>query len=281
VKKQGRDTQPRNLQVGRHSATVSIREVPNDAPPLLMLHGIGAEHQRWGRTRDLMDRTTVAFDVRPEHLGGRPSMRTFAKFVAELLLELNLPHVDVIGFSWGGMAAQQLVHNHPAQVRRLVLVSTSPGFMSVPARPSSTRTVMSPHRDAERMPGLIRKLYGGDFIDNPDLVHELGLIRSIDELAYRRQLWAVFGWTSIPWLPSLRTRTLILHADNDPVFPYVNAALMRGLIRGASLKKVAGGGHLFVLTRPEQSAHHVNAFLDGRDRARHLRVARSSDVTDR
>jgi poly(3-hydroxyoctanoate) depolymerase len=262
-------TEVRQVQVGEQSVTVSIREVANEAPPLLMLHGIGTEHQRWGRTRELMDRTTVAFDVRTEHLGARPSMRTFAKFVARLLLELDMPHVDVIGFSWGGMAAQQLVHDHPAQVRRLVLMSTSPGFMSVPARPSSTRTVMSPHRDAERMPELIRKLYGGDFIDNPDLVQELGLIRPIDEQAYRRQLWALLGWTSVPWLPSLRARTLILHADNDPVFPYVNAALMRGLIRGAILRKVAGGGHLFVLTRPEQSAHQVNAFLDSRDGASH------------
>ena len=274
---QGNDSQLRQVQVGRHSAIVSIREVASDAPPLLMLPGVDTEYQRWGRTRELMHRTTVAFDVRTEHLGRRPSMRTFAKFVAELLGELDMPRVDVLGLSWGGMAAQQLVHDHPAQFRRMVLVSTSPGFMGVPARPSSTKALMSPHRDAERMPELIRKLYSGDFVDNPGLAQELGLIRTIDESTYHRQLFALLGWTSVPWLSSLRKKTLILHADNDPVIPYANATLMRLLIRGASLRKAASGGHLFMLTRPVESAQHINEFLDRPDGATRLRLAGGSD----
>ena len=147
----------------------------------------------------------------------------------------------------------------------MVLVSTAPGFLAVPARPSALRALMSPHRDAARMPELIRDLYGGDFVHNPGLADELGLIRPIDEVTYGRQLMAIFGWTSVPWLSSVRNEALILHADNDPVCPYVNAHLMRRLIRGSSLSTVAGGGHLFVLTRPEESSRLINDFLDRPD----------------
>jgi poly(3-hydroxyoctanoate) depolymerase len=273
----GNDAQLRQVQAGPHSATVSIREVASDAPPLLMLHGVGLEYQRWGRTRELLNRTTVACDVRTEHLGPRPSMRTFAKFTSELLVGLDMPRVDVIGLSWGGMAAQQLVHDYPAQVRRLVLVSTSPGFIGVPTRPSSMKMLMSTHRSEDRLPELVRTLYSGDFVENPALAHELGLIRTIDEVAYRRQLRALLGWTSSPWLPSLRKKTLILHAENDPVIPYPNAVLMRLLIRGASLKKISGGGHLFVLTRPESSAALINEFLDRSDEATRPSSALGSD----
>jgi len=255
----------REVQVGRQSVPVSIRHVDSDAPPLLMLSGVGTEYDRWGRTRELLNRTTVAFDVRTRHLGQRPSMRTFAKFVANLLVSLDMPRMDVTGLSWGGMAAQQLVHDFPKRVRRLVLVSTTPGFMSAPARPSALHALMSPHRDAARMPELIRDLYSGDFVYNPGLADELGLVRPIDEATYRRQLMAIFGWTSVLWLPSVRSETLLLHADNDPVCPYVNAHLMRRLIPGSSLTKVAGGGHLFVLTRPEESARLINNFLDRSD----------------
>jgi len=261
----GNDTHLHQVQVGPHSTTVSIREGASDAPPLLMLHGVGLEYQRWGRTRELLNRSTVAFDVRTEHLGRRPSMRGFAKFASRLLVELDMPRVDVVGLSWGGMAAQQLVHNYPAQFRRLVLVSTSPGFIGVPTRPSSMRMLMSTHRSEDRLPELIRTLYSGDFVDNPALAHDLGLIRTVDDVAYRRQLQALLGWTSSPWLPSLRKKTLILHAENDPAIPYPNAVLMSLLIRGASLTKVPGGGHLFVLTRPESSAQQINQFLDRSD----------------
>jgi len=280
--RQGKDTLLRQVQVGPHSATVSIQKGPNETPPLLMLHGVGLEYQRWGRTRALMNRTTVAFDVRTEQLGRNASMRTFTKFVAELLVELDMPRVDVVGLSWGGMAAQQLAHDHPAQVRRMVLVSTSPGFMGVPSRPSSMKMIMSTRRSADQLPELIRRLYGGDFVDNPALAHELGLIRTIDESSYRRQLRALLGWTSVPWLPSLRAKTLILHAENDPVIPYMNAVLMRLLIRGASLRKIAGGGHLFVLSRPESCARRINTFLDRPDEMTRPRSTRGSDgaVTD-
>jgi len=274
----GKDMLLRQVQVGPHSVTVSIQEVASDAPPLLMLSGVGLEYQRWGRTRELIGRTTVAFDVRTEHLGRRPSMRRFAKFAAELLLELDMPRVDVVGLSWGGMAAQQLVHDHPAQFRRMVLVSTSPGFLGVPARPSSTKILMSPHRSEDRLPELIRKLYSGDFIENPALAHELGLIRTVDEAAYRRQLRALLGWTSSPWLSSLRKKTLILHAENDPVIPYPNAVLMRLLIRGATLKRCPGGGHLFVLTRPESSAQSINEFLDRSGKPARRRAGAGSDT---
>jgi pimeloyl-ACP methyl ester carboxylesterase len=40
---------------------------------------------------------------------------------------------------------------------------------------------------------------------------------------------------------------------------------MRRLIPRSSLTKVAGGGHLFVLTRPEESARLINDFLDRSD----------------
>jgi len=261
----GKDTLLRQVRVGPDSATISIQEGTSDAPPLLMLNGVGLEYQRWGATRELMDRTTVGFDVRSEHLGRRPSMRTFAKYVAAILGELDMPRVDVLGLSWGGMAAQQLVHDHPAQIRRMVLISTSPGFMGVPTRPSSMRMIMSTRRSADRLPELIRNLYGGDFVDKPALAHELGLIRTIDEAAYRRQMRALLGWTSVPYLRSLRSKTLILHAENDPVIPYMNAVIMRQLIPGAKLRKVEGGGHLFVLTRPEGCARSINEFLDRPD----------------
>jgi len=273
----GRDTLLRQVQVGPHSVTVSIQEGASDTPPLLMLHGVGLEYERWGRTRELMDRTTVAFDVRTEHLGKTPSMRTFAKFIAQLLKELDIPQVDVVGLSWGGMAAQQFAHNHPALVRRMVLVSTSPGFLGMPSRPASMRMIMSTRRSADRLPELIRRLYGGDFVEKPALAHQLGLIRTVDETSYRKQLRALLGWTSVPWLPSLRTKTLILHAENDPVIPYPNAVLMRLLIRGASLRKVAGGGHLFVLTRPESCAQTINEFLDRPGEVSRLRPTRGSD----
>ena len=251
----------RTVRVGEHRLLVSVARPRADGVPLLLLNGVGAEHTLWGAFRENLEPPTVAFDVRAEHLGQRPSIRTYAHFVRAVLDELGFDTVDVLGLSWGGMAAQQLAHDHAGTVGRLVLASTTPGFLSLPAKPTSTMALMSPRRDASRILDVIAKVYGGDFVENPELASKLGLVRRLDEQAYRRQLCAVVGWTSTPWLPTVRNTTLILHADNDPVVPYLNARLMRRLMPHATLTRVSGGGHLFLYTRPGEYARLVSEFL--------------------
>jgi pimeloyl-ACP methyl ester carboxylesterase len=263
--------------VGKHALPVSIRRVDNEAPPLLMFHGVGCEYQRWGSFRDQLNRTTIAFDVHPEHLGRIPSLRNYARFTDAVLSHLGLERVDVLGLSWGGMLAQQLAHNHPARVRRLVLASTSPGYFSVPARPSSMLALMSNRRDDASLGRVIQRIYGGDFATNPGLADELGLIRHIDPKGYRRQLRAILGWSSMPWLATVRKKTLILHGDDDRVVPFVNAKIMERLIRESELSVAPGGGHLFVLTRPREYADVVTEFLDRADSRRRSRFGRVPD----
>jgi len=255
------------VAVGQHRVQVSIVRPEAGGVPLLLCNGVGAEYTLWGPFRENLKPTTVAFDVRAEYLGTRPSIRTYASFVRAVLDGLGYDSVDVLGLSWGGMAAQQLAHDHRRRVRRLVLASTTPGFLSLPAKPSSTLRLMSPRRDASKIHEVIAKVYGGDFIENPQLASELGLIRRLDEKAYRRQLWAAVGWTSVPWLATVQNRTLILHGDNDPVVPYINAHIIRRLMPHASLRTVSQGGHLFLYTRPEEYARVVSEFLEGEPRA--------------
>ncbi len=242
-----------------------------------MLSGVGAEVGMWDELRRYIDRPTVAFDVKAGHLGRRPSMRTFARFLVGLLDELRIGQVDVLGLSWGGMAAQQLVHDHPGRVRRLALASTGPGFLMVPARPWSTLALLRPSRKTKRAAHLSRHLYGGDFVADPTLIHRLGLLRPIDQRTYRRQMWALTGWSSIPWLRTLRHETLILHGDDDPVVPFTNARLMHQLIPRSTLHRVTRGGHLYLYTRPQVHGPELTEFLTVTDPAPESRQGRVRD----
>ena len=40
---------------------------------------------------------------------------------------LGLTHVDLLGFSLGGMVAQEMALQHPSLVHKMLLVGTSPG----------------------------------------------------------------------------------------------------------------------------------------------------------
>ena len=68
----------------------------------------------------------------------------------------------------------------------------------------------------------------------------------------------------MPWLHKLPQPTLVLNGDDDPIVPLVNGRILARRIRNARLHVVRGGGHLFLLERPAETADLVAEFLDGR-----------------
>ena len=75
-----------------------------------------------------------------------------------------------------------------------------------------------------------------------------------------------FGWTSLPWLFTLRQTTLVMAGADDPLIPTINARIMQWLIPDSRLE-ILDCGHLFLVTAAAESARIVDAFLtepDGR-----------------
>jgi pimeloyl-ACP methyl ester carboxylesterase len=77
------------------------------------------------------------------------------------------------------------------------------------------------------------------------------------------QLYAITGWSSMPWLHTLRQPTLVISGDDDPIIPLINGRILAWRIPDARLHVVRGGGHLFILERPAEIAGMITDFLDG------------------
>jgi len=183
--------------------------------------------------------------------------------IAQMLDALGQQEVDVLGISWGGVLAQQFAHQYPQRCRRLVLVATSTGAISVPGKPNVLAKLLSPRRYVQPsyLATIAPALYGGSFRQQPDLAREYAqLLRAPHGLGYFRQLLAGVGWTSLPWLHQIRQPTLILAGNDDPIVPPVNARVMARLIPHARLH-ILNGGHLLLLTERAQVAPLVYQFL--------------------
>lgn len=105
-------------------------EVRGEGEPLLLLHGglLSAGSFEAAMPTFARGRRVIAVDL-PGHgrttLGGRPlRCEDIADDLHALLQQLGYRQVDVLGYSFGGGVALRLAVQHPAVVRRLVLVST-------------------------------------------------------------------------------------------------------------------------------------------------------------
>lgn len=269
------------VSIGRQRLRVMI-EQQGQGRPLLLINGIGATGDLFGPLREhLQDRETIAFDA--PGVGGSPApiypptMRSIARLIAGLIDELGHDEVDVLGLSWGGALAQELARRHPERVRRLILVATMPGWISLPGRPAAMSILMSPARyySPEYLRRVAPTLYGGAVAQHPRMLREHAKLREArppSMVGYFWQLSALRRWTSLPWLHRLRMRTLVLAGDDDPIIPLANGRMMASRIPDGRLHVVEGGGHLFLFTRAEEMAIRITDFLaTGADEAeRHL-----------
>jgi poly(3-hydroxyalkanoate) depolymerase len=262
-------TRIRFLSLGGTRVRVSVR---GEGRPLLLVMGIGASLDMWGPFEEAMlplGYQIISFDL--PGAGGSPSafpplrMRGLAKLAVRLLDELSLSTVDVLGVSFGGVVAQEIAHQAPDRVRRLVLCATGPGLGGLPGKPSALIHMLTPRR--YQSPGYAHRiaatLYGGRARVDPTLHASMTsrFMRPPSAYGYFTQLFAITGWTSVPWLCRVKTPTLILNGDDDPIVRLANGRIMAALLPKGRLHVIRGGGHLFLLDQTAESAGLVDAFL--------------------
>jgi poly(3-hydroxyoctanoate) depolymerase len=193
-------------------------------------------------------------------------MPGIARTIEAMLDALGYDRVDVLGVSLGGVVAQQLAHQAPRRVRRLVLAATGPGLGGVPGSRASCWPWR--HPAATTQPDYYRRIAGrgcgGQVRRDPDALLHGSPTRFVEPppvRGYLGQLYAIAGWTSLPWLHRLRQPTLVLAGDDDPIVPLLNGRILVRRIPDARRHIVHGGGHLFLLERPAEMAALVTGFL--------------------
>ncbi|HLI31287.1 MAG TPA: alpha/beta fold hydrolase [Solirubrobacteraceae bacterium] len=242
-----------------------------EGPPLLMIMGMSGTYDHWDmRFLELLarERELILYD----HRGVGRSSRAEAPFtIAELaadalgLLEaLDLPSVDVLGFSMGGMVAQELALAAPQRLRSLVLASTSAGgARSAHTAPEVLERLGGAMSSGDRQRALraawevnTAKPYSDD-ADAYERFCAIGAERRVAMAVVLLQMRAIAEHDACERLAALRTPTLVLHGTQDMMVPPANASALADAMPGAQLQLMEGAGHLFFWEAPERAAELV------------------------
>ena len=239
---------------------------PTHNRPILFFNGIGANIEAMAPMAELLDdRDFITFDM--PGIGGSPdpvvpyNAILMSRIAALLLDRFEMSVVDVMGVSWGGAMAQQFALQNPARINKLILCATSAGMVMVPGNPAALVKMADPRRyiDPDFMAKHFKTLYGG-MVGNKS--EHISRITPPSKTGYFYQLMAMMGWTSAPFLPFLKTETLIMMGDDDQIVPLANGKFLNFLIPNSELFVVKNGGHLFLVSHVEESITAIRAFLD-------------------
>jgi len=238
-------------------------ERPGSDPPVLLLHGLGADAERWFPILPgLLSGRRLLVPSLPAHgRSGNPrapfGVVDVARWLEEWLVKQvgSSSSVDIVGFSLGGWVAARMALSKPERFRRMVLLSSA-GLSFDPPPP---RTWL--------MPDCLQ--------DVRDLVNALThrplrlprfILRDLFRRTRRERRWLVESFLKGEGIldgefTSVKTPTLVIWGAQDRLIPpHVSRTLAAG-IPGARGRELSPCGHLPYWERRREVTALLEEFL--------------------
>jgi pimeloyl-ACP methyl ester carboxylesterase len=204
-----------------------------------------------------------------------PTFKEMAADAIAFIRALGLETVGVLGFSIGGMVAQEIALQGPNLVRKLILVGTGPrgGNGMVTLTPEAQAIFGATYEPADELwlkvhfsPSDASQAAGRLFLDRFRERTE-GRDPEADEAASNAQLAAITEWGmqregSYDYLKSITQPTLVVNGMQDVIVYTVNSYILAEHIPDAQLILYPDANHGSIYQYPELFTAHVRLFLD-------------------
>ena len=202
------------------------------------------------------------------------SIEEMAANAAAFIDALGLKQVDVLGFSMGGLVAQQLAIARPQLVRRLILVGTGPrsGEGMASLTPEAAEIFSASYDEPDHLwlrvhfaPTETSQAAGRAFLERFRL-RKANRDPEANGSVAPAQLAALAKWGAqrenpYAYLETITQPTLVVNGDNDVIIYSINSWILQQHIPDAQLIIYPDANHGSLYQYPERFVTHVEQFL--------------------
>lgn len=234
--------------------------------PLVLIHGLGERKDGWKFQYQLADQ----FDLIIPDLRGfgktrcsedqEISINAFARDITILLDQLGLSKVHILGFSMGGMVAQEIYKIHPEKVASLILANTLfyvPKWIKKILLLSNMKYIGNLTVEKFQYGATSRCIHD----KNEAAVETVMPIWSEHLDGFFSGLNACLDIDYRQTLKTINVPTLIISCQQDKICPPFNQKIMHKLIRNSKIYTIKEAGHVGKIEKTEEFNRVVLEFL--------------------
>lgn len=250
--------------------TALYKQIIGQGPDLILLHGWGLNHAVWQNILPLQNHFRLHLYDLPGHGKSKAQDFVLAEVYEQLLNDFPAQSF-ILGWSMGGLLAQQLSILAPKRITGLILLNTSPQFVQ-DAEWSSAISEQDLHTFAD---GLIK--------DYSNTLRRFLIIQALGEQkqkyqvkelqkaiieggtpnisALRASLNILRSLNLRPHLSNIKCPCLIIHGANDRLCPKAAAEYLHQHIAQSQLHLLDNCAHAPFLSQPDQAMHLIKDFI--------------------
>ena len=235
---------------------------------LLLIHGLGASAERWeyviphfAKNYRVLVPDLIGFGLSDKPLVDYTT-DYLSEFITKFLKKLNIDSVSIIGSSLGGQIGAEFAYQNNSMVKKLILVSPS-GVMkhSTPALDAYVMAALYPSDSSAS--NAFQMMSGSKNIDKKTIkgfVERMKLPNA--KMAFMSTLLGLKDAEVISEkLGSIKSPTLIIWGENDPVIPVKYAQSFVSEIDDCRFVKMENCGHTPYVESPDKFYKIVSDFL--------------------
>jgi pimeloyl-ACP methyl ester carboxylesterase len=202
------------------------------------------------------------------------SVEEMARNAIAFIKALGLQQVDVLGFSLGGLVAQEITLQAPDLVRRLVLVGTGPrsGESMATGTPEGTKIFGAAYKEPDHLwlsvfftPSPASQAAGREFLKRFRL-RTKDRDPDVNDKVAPAQRAAIAKWGAprdrpYDYLKAIQQPTLVVNGSTDLIIYTVNSFILQQNLPNAQLIIYPDSAHGSHHQYPELFVRHVSMFL--------------------
>jgi pimeloyl-ACP methyl ester carboxylesterase len=249
-------------------------EVQGRGEPLLLVPGLGGTCRTWDELAPRLARHFTVISLDNRGMGRSVARRhpknftCYAADYAELLDELQLDRVSVLGMSLGGVMAQMFASDFSDRINRLVLVSSPcrmTPYLAEMAGLIGHLIKWAPRRRFLRTIALLGTSPG--FVDaHPDQI-EQEVREKLSSGTRRRdlavQMRALASSNLQARVYRISVPTLVVAGEFDSLIPWYYSKMTADAIGGSEFMLVKNAGHNPMVEQPHEVLPRIEQFLRG------------------